>query len=1002
MIKLYLSKVALVMVLLTVGIPLYAQTVTVSGVVTAADDSSPLPGVSVVVKGTSNGTVTDAEGRYSINVGDDETLVFSFVGFNSQEVLIAGQTKWDVKLVPNVTALNEIVVVGYGEQRREDVTGSILSFSTKDFNKGVVTSPQELLVGKVAGVQITTNGGAPGAGSTIRIRGGSSINASNDPLIVIDGFPVDNSSIGGFSNPLATINPNDIESINVLKDASATAIYGSRASNGVIIITTKKGKQDNFQLSYNGNYSLSQPIKYIDVLDGDEYRALVNQLNDEEFSGINDGTVALLGAENTDWQKEVFRNAFTHDHNLNAAGAISSIPYRVSYGYTDQQGILENTDLNRNTLNLNVNPSFLGGALNVNAGIKGTYTKQNFGNEGAVGAAVAFDPTQPVRSDDPKYAPYGGYFAWLNSEGLPVSIATANPVALIEQTDNRSDVYRAIGTLQVDYAVPFVEGLKANLNSGFDIASADGHNYAPKNAAWSSGGPGNKNDYTTDNRSKLLDVFLNYTKDFDTHHIDFTTGYSYQAFTRDGTNFVRNFDETVYSTYEVIGEDTVAFQNTPNPNVLISVFGRLNYSLKGKYLLTATLRNDASSRFSPDNRSGWFPSVALGWKINEESFLQNSKAVSNLKLRLGYGITGQQDLGLTTYPYLALITKSTETAKYQLGERFYTTYRANGFDANIKWEETTTLNAGFDFGFVNDRLTGSVDVYQRETKDLLNSIPVPAGSNLTNFLTTNVGSLENKGVEVTLNYNMIRRDDLNWNLGMNFTHNQNEITALTRVTDPNYQGILVGGISGGVGNTVQNHQVGYPANSFFVFQQIYDESGNPIEGLYVDRTGQGGTVTSNDLNRFRYHNPAPQLLAGINSSLVIKNFDFSFSGRLSLGNYVYNNNQSDRARYTNIYNTSGFLNNVPSEVNELRFSNAQYLSSHFVQDGSFFKMDFISAGYSFSNLLDNKLRGRLGLTVNNAFMITEYSGIDPEVSGGIDNNIYPRPRVFMLSLNLTY
>jgi TonB-dependent starch-binding outer membrane protein SusC len=1012
MIKFYALRRILVILLVLVGVNGLAQTTRVTGKVTSDDDGGPLPGVSILEKGTTNGTVTDSDGNFAISASNaDATLVFSFVGYASQEISITAKQSINVVLKTDVTALNEVVVLGYGVQEKKDVTGSILSFSTKDFNKGVVTSPQELLIGKVAGVQITTNSGAPGSGASIRVRGGSSLKASNDPLIVIDGFPVDNDGVGGFSNPLSTINPNDIESINVLKDASATAIYGSRASNGVIIIVTKKGKQDKFQLAYNGNYSLSNPIKYVDVLDADEYSALVKQLRAQEYSGFNDATVALLGNAKTNWQKEIFRTAFTHDHNLSASGSVKGMPYRVSYGYTDQDGILKNTDLQRNSLNINLNPSFLDGALNVNASFKGAYTNQNYGNDGAVGAAVAFDPTQPVRSDDPKFAPYGGYFAWLSPDGKPISIATANPVALIEQTDNHAVSKRAIGTLQIDYAIPFVPGLKANLSTGFDMVSAEGHNYAPKNAAWSSGGPGNKNDYTTDNKSKLLDFFLNYRKEIDKHTFDVTGGYSYQAFTRDGTSFVRNFDETVYSTYQVSGEDTIAYQNTPNPNVLISVFGRLNYSFNSKYLLTATIRNDASSRFSPENRSGWFPSVAAGWNIHEEGFLQGSKAVSMFKLRVGYGITGQQDVG-GTYPYLALYTKSTETAKYQLGTNYLTTYRPNGFDANIKWEETTTINAGIDFGFINDRITGTFDIYSRQTNDLLNYIPVPAGSNLTNYLTTNVGDLENKGVEASLNYKVIQKSDFNWNVGVNFARNQNKITALTRVNDPNYPGILVGGISGGVGNTIQNHQVGYPAYSFFVFQQIYDQNGRPIEGLYVDRTGKGGSIISNDANRYRYRTPYPQFLAGINTSLTYKAIDFGFSGRLSIGNYVYNNNLSDRARYSTIYNPSGYINNVPSEINEIQFNNAQYLSDYFVENASFFKMDYISAGYSFKNLFNNKLAGRVGFTVNNAFIITDYSGIDPEVNRGkdaggadnvgIDNNIYPRPRVYMLNLSLKF
>lgn len=1004
-----LTRLGGILVLLFCSTWMFAQT-NVTGRVTSGEDGTGLPGVSIVEKGTTNGTVSDAEGNYSISVSENSTLVFSFVGFSSQELLVNGRSNINVTLNSDVTALSEIVVVGYGQQERKDVTGSVLSFSTEEFNSGVITSPQELLVGKVAGVQITTNSGAPGSASTIRIRGGSSLNASNDPLFVIDGFPVDNNSLAGSSNPLASINPNDIESINILKDASGTAIYGSRASNGVIIVTTKKGKEGKFKLNYNGNYSVSTPVKYIDVLNGNEYRALIAELSEAGESGINEDAVDLLGNENTNWQKEIFRNAFSHDHNISASGAINEVAYRVSYGYTNQQGILKNTGLSRNSLNFNITPSLLGGALNINAGFKGSFTKQNFGNEGAVGAAVAFDPTQPVKSDDPAFAPYGGYFSWLNADGSPITIATANPVSLVNQTDNRSEVYRAIGTLQADYAIPFVEGLTANLSMGFDIARGDGRDKQNSNAAWASGGPGRLSTYTSDNRSTLFDFYLNYKKEIDNHRFDVTGGYSYQDFSRDGTSLVRNAEGKRFTFYELADGDTVAYQNTPNPNTLISVFGRINYALNDKYLLTATLRNDASSRFGPDNRSGWFPSVALGWRINQESFLQDVNAVSDLKLRLSYGITGQQDIG-PTYPYLALVTRSTETAKYQFGNTYYTTYRPNEFDVAIKWEETTTYNIGLDFGFINDRITGTFDIYQRETRDLLNRIPVPAGSNLKNYLNTNVGSLENKGYEITLNYKVIDKPELTWSIGANFTHNQNEITKLTRVTDPDYPGLLVGGITGGVGNTVQNHQVGYPANSFFVFQQVYDASGNPIEGLYVDQTGEGGSVISNDANRIRYKSPNPEYLAGINSRVTYKDFDFSFSGRLSLGNYTYNNVLSDRARYSNIFNTNGFLNNVPSAIDDTRFSNAQYLSSYYIEDASFFKMDYISAGYSFAGL-GEKVKGRIGITVNNAFFITDYSGLDPEVnrgrdangieSTGIDNNIYPRPRVFMLSLNLTY
>lgn len=996
----YLLNRILAFVLLLGSFESWGQT-TVTGRVISGDDGTGLPGVSILEKGTTNGTVSDADGNYSLSVSENAILVYSFVGYAAQEVPVNGRSSINITLQTDVTALSEVVVIGYGTQEKKDMTGSVTSISTKDFNRGVVTSPQELLVGKVAGVQITPGSGAPGSGAQIRIRGEASLNASRDPLIVVDGFPLDNTNIPGSSNGLASINPNDIESINVLKDASATAIYGSRASNGVIIITTKKGKADRLQLNYTGNYSISTPAKYHEVMSGDEYRSMVAE--QVESGVVPAAALDLLGSENTDWQKEVFRNAFTHDHNVNLSGSLKGLPYRVSYGYTDQEGILKNTDLQRNTLNINLSPSLMDGALKINAAFKGSITDQNFGNEGAVGAALSSDPTQAPRSTDPAFAPYGGYFAWLNPDGSPITIATANPLAMIEQNDNRGEVQRALGSLQVDYAIPFVEGLRANLSTGFDIVKSDGHNNILAEAAWSSGGPGQLNEYSSDIRSKLFDFYFNYKRDLEDHGIDATLGYSYQNFSRDELSLTSSANGDKFRfPYDVSADgDTIAFKATPRPNTLLSIFGRFNYTFKDKYLLTATIRNDQSSRFSPDNRSGWFPSIAVGWRLTEEEFLQGVSVLSNLKLRGSWGVTGQQDIG-TTYPYLALITKGTETAKYQFGDQFYTTYRAEEFDAAIKWEESTTYNVGLDFSFLDDRLSGTFDVYKRMTEDLLNRIPVPAGSNLSNFLDTNIGTMENNGVEITLNYAVLRKEGLNWNVGLNFTRNRNEITRLTRVTSPSYQGLLVGGISGGVGNTVQNHQVGYPVYSFFVFEQVYGADGLPIEGLYIDQSGNGGSVISSDANRIRLKSNAPDFLAGINSTLNIKNFDFAFSGRLSVGNYVYNNVQSARANYSSVYNSNGFLNNLPTGVRETGFYNPQYLSSYYVQDASFFKMDYLSAGYSINSLGTDKLKARVGVTVNNPFFVTDYEGIDPEVAGGIDNVIYPRPRTFMLNLSITY
>jgi TonB-dependent starch-binding outer membrane protein SusC len=1013
MIKFYVLRKLLIIFFVLAGVHSWAQSRTVTGNVTSGDDGTPLPGVSIVEKGTSNGTVTNSDGNFSINTNDNAILVFSFVGYKSQEVAVGGQTTLSISLATDITALNEIVIIGYGQQKREDVTGAVTAITSRDFNKGVMTSPQDLLLGKLAGVQITSNSGAPGSGSTIRIRGGSSLSASNDPLIVIDGYPVTSSGIGGASNMLAALNPNDIESYTVLKDASATAIYGSRASNGVIIITTKKGAAGKPTLNYNLNVSAGTPIKYFDVLSADEYRTLVTDLATAgTVSGLNTGALDRLGDADTDWQKEIYRTAISHDHNLNFSGTTQGVPFRVSYGFTDQQGILENTSSKRNSLSLNVNPSFLEDNLKVNVSAKFSNTKNNFGNQGAVGAAVGFDPTQAVRNNNTRY---GGFFAWTTDINDPnsdrSSLAPSNPVALVELADNKSDVNRMLGTIQLDYRFPFLPELRANLNTGIDYISSEGHNFTSKLAAWSpDAGEGQKINYTGDNKSKLFDLYLNYVKEFGSSKIDATGGYSYQDFENTGTNFSTNWDQTRFYDYQIDSTDfadadgdTIPRHYSPEYNTLLSFFGRVHYSLLDKYLLTVTFRTDASSRFHEDIRWGKFPSVAFAWNMKKEAFMQAINDISSMKLRLGYGVTGQQNIG-RTYPYLSIYEKSTTTAQYQFGNSFYPTWRPNPYVGKIKWEETTTLNAGLDFGIIGDRLTGTVDVYKRITNDLLNFIQIPAGSGFSNYVTTNVGDLENKGIEVTLNAKAIDKKDLSWNVGYNFTHNKNEITRLLKTPDPNYEGVHVGGISGAVGNTIQIHSVGYPASSFYVFQQVYNDDGMPIEGLYVDRTGSGGSVTANSRNKYHYHSPAPNMLMGLYSNLRYKQFDFYFSGRFSFDNYVYNNRASTANYNTVFYNLGGggFFNNVPAYINDTEFFSAQYWSDTYVTNASFFKMDNISLGYDITGESASKLKARVSFTVQNAFTITKYEGIDPEVDGGIDNNIYPRPRNFVLGVNLTY
>jgi TonB-linked SusC/RagA family outer membrane protein len=1012
-----IKLLALLSLLFAGGMSGLAQSV--KGKVLSGDDNNPLPGVSILEKGTTNGTVTDGEGNFAIVVKPESTLVFSFVGYATQEIQVAAQTTLNIQMQPDVQALNEVVVIGYGSGEKKDLTGSLVAVKAGDLNRGILASPQDMLVGRIAGVQVSTNDGAPGSGSTIRIRGSGSISANQEPLIVVDGFPLAastipassngqaTSAIPGQSNGLASINPNDIETFTVLKDAAATAIYGLRASNGVIIITTKKGKSGKPQVGYNGTFSLSSPMKYVDVLSGDEMRALANTMLERgEVPGLTPQAAERLGDANTDWQKEIYRTAFTHDHNVNLSGTVKNLPYRISIGHTDQDGILNTSEFKRNSVNINLSPEFLDGDLKVTASFKGSHINQNFGNTDAIGSAVSFDPTQPVYNGSTRW---GGFFTWvdpssattLDPNGDPTTLATANPVALLMQRDNRATVYRGIGTLQVDYRLKFFPAVKLTANGGFDYSSSTGHNNSPTDAAFTyANGLGQINDYTGKNKSRLLDLYLNYNKTIGKHDIDFTAGYSYQRFDIDGSSFIRNGFETTFQDYQTNAEGKpVPRQYISNPNVLLSFFGRLNYNFNEKYLLTLSFRDDASSRFSEQNRWVIFPAAGLAWRVKQESFLEGVTALTDLKVRASYGLTGQQDVTNNPYPYLSTYQASSSTSQYQFGNAFVNTYRPQPYDADLKWETTAQTNLGVDFDILAGKLSGTVDVYQRKTRNLINAIPIPGGSNFSNVLVTNVGNLENRGIEITLNTLALKTKNLQWNAGVNFTHNQNEITKLLKVDDPNYQGVNVGGI--GKQRTIQNIQVGYPINSFFVLQQVYDNQGKPVEDIYVDRSGKGGPVAGSDENKYRLHSPQADYLIGINSRVTYKQFDFSFSGRLSIGNYLYNGVQAGNSYYNNMYASIGFFSNMPAGVNDTGFYNQQSFSDYFIENASFFKMDNISLGYNVTPATE-KLRARVSLTVQNAFFITKYKGLDPEVNTGIDNNIYPRARVFMLGVNLTY
>lgn len=944
---------------------------------TVRSQEGPVAGASIAIKGTNRGTSSDEKGQFKLsNVSASSVLVVSSVGYVSKEVTVGNQSNINVSLEVESGSLNEVVVIGYGSQKKKDLTGAVVSISAVDFQKGNIVTPDQLIAGKIAGVQITSNSGAPGAGSTIRIRGGSSLNANNDPLIVIDGVPLDNNGITGAANALSFINPNDIESFNVLKDASATAIYGSRASNGVILITTKKGRKgDDIKVSVSSVASAAQPRAFVDVLSAADFTALVN----------SKGTAAqkaLLGKSATDWQKEIYRDAISIDNNVSLTGNVKNIPVRASVGYLNQNGILKTSNMDRISTSIGLSPSFFENSLKVDLNLKSSIINNNFANQGAIGTAVGFDPTQSVIGPE-----FGGYFEWLDpATKKPNALAPKNPLALLQLQKDQSTISRTITNAVLDYKMPFLPELRANANIALDRSSSEGTVYIPTGIANSFDRGGKDASYSQTKENKTFEFYLNYVKSFGAHRLDVMGGYSYQDFIRENKDLDKNVAGTV-------------FNNTyyKTQNTLVSFYGRANYSLKDKYLLTFTLRNDGSSRFSPETRWGVFPSAAAAWKISEE--FKNSEVISDLKLRLGWGVTGQQDV-FSDYPYLARYTNSEPNAQYQFGNAFLNTLRPEGYDANIKWEQTTTQNIGLDFGFKKVGITGSIDVYQKETKDLLSVIPVPAGSNLTNQILTNVGNLENRGVELTLNFNPIHTANVNWDFSVNATYNESTITNLTKVQDPTYKGILVGGISGGVGNTIQIHSLNYAPYTFYVYQQVYDQNGKPIEGLYVDRNGDG-KISSDD--RYRFQSPNSKYFLGASSNLQVKDFSFGFVLRANIGNYMYNNINSTSGLYRAATGGNNFLSNVVPNVFESNFNNTQYFSDYYIQNASFLRVDNISFGYNLNRLLrTKKTNAQLSLNVQNAFILTKYQGLDPEVGGGIDNNMYPRPRTISLGLNVNF
>lgn len=985
-----LKATGVIMLLLMAQIS-FAQNKVITGKVTDSKDGSAVAGATVSVKGTRVATQTTTEGMFSISVPPGTTtLVISSVGFGTQEVSIEGKTSIEVSLTIVNATMNEVVVTGYGSVRRRDLTSAITTITSKDFTRGPITTPEGLINGRVAGVQITTPSGAPGAGARILIRGGTSMGtsgASNSPLIVIDNVPLDNNGISGAANPLSLINPNDIESFNILKDASATAIYGNRAANGVIIITTKKGKSGKVRVNFSTLNSLYTVAKKMDVLSVDEFKSMVN-------SKGNSAQNALLGTSNTNWQDEIYKTAFGSDNNISLTGGIEKLPYRVSLGYLNQSGILITGKLSRFSGAFNLSPTLLKNHLKVDINFRAGLTSTRFANEGAIGSATAFDPTQPVHNSTGRF---GGYFEWMQNN-QPYNLAPRNPVALLELRKDESDVNRMIGNIQLDYKLHWLPDLRFNINVGFDRSHGEGTINVPDSSgqAYIATSPtgqktsGIKNKYEQDKKNKLLDAFINYTKDIKSirSSIDVMAGYGYQDFLTQAPSFPSLGANGV----ESFPANAFPFESE---NTLISYYGRLRYTLMNKYLLTVNLRHDGSSRFNPDLRWKTFPGVSVAWVVSEEKAIKQSKVVSNLKVRFGYGVTGQQDIG-GDYPYIARYTVGNNTAQYQFGNSFYTVYRPVEYDYNLKWEETSSNNLGIDFGFLKGRISGSIDLYKKKTKNLLNRIPIPAGTNFSNELLTNVGNMENSGVEFSINATVLKRKRSSWDFGFNITYNKNEITKLTKVDDPTYPGQLIGGISGGVGNTIQINSVGFPRNTFFILQQAYDNANNPIEGLYVDRNGDG---IINISDYYKYKKADPDVFIGITSQVIYGNWTFSTLLRSSIGNYMYNNIASGAA-FTS--NSLPFLYNVSASHLKTGFKNNQYFSDYFVENATFLKMDNLSVTYDFGKIMNQRATLRGSLIVQNVFTLTKYSGLDPEIAGGIDNSFYTRPRVYSLGFNLEF
>ena len=982
-----LAKRSLLLVaLFVIGcLQLMAQTRTIKGEVTDAQNGEALIGATVIVEGEKGGTVTDFDGNFSLQVSSSaKKIKVSYIGYIDKVLSISDNMK--VKLESDSKALADVVVIGYGTARKSDLTGSVATVKSKDFNKGLVSSPEQLINGKVSGVQIMSNSGSASAGSTIRVRGGASLNASNDPLIVLDGVPLEQGGISGNrSNFLSMINPSDIESMTVLKDASSTAIYGSRASNGVIIITTKKGQQGAVKVNFNTTNSLQTRAQMVDMLSRDEFVNVINQFG-------TDNQKSLLGTANTDWNDEVYRTAFGTDNNLSVSGSIDKwLPFRVSVGYYNQSGLVRKDNVERWTGNVVLTPSFFQDHLKLTINAKGTLNNNSFNNGGAVWAAATFNPTIPVYSGNDKY---GGYNEALDADGYPVNAGVRNPRGLVDLYDSKSKVSRFIGSMDVDYKVHFLPDLKLHATVGADYAKGDGTVYVPAYAAQSynkdeSLGGSDYKYGPQKNENRLLTLYANYAKYFEDikSNVDLTAGYDYQYW---------KSTTPLYYTKSAAGTNLSTVKASDYRHVMLSYYGRINYSFDGKYLLTATVRRDASSRFSKDTRWGTFPSVALGWTLTEEPWLKNQKVLSNLKLRASYGVTGQQE-GIGNYNYLPVYTYSVAGTEAFINGQYINTYRPEAYVSDLKWETTTSWNFGLDFGFLDGRIGGAIDFYTRKTKDLLASVPTAAGTNFSKTILTNVGNVDSKGIEVSLNATPIQTKDWEWNLSYNFTWQNMKVKNLSLIKGGSQTNVKVGPSIDAYQFQVLSE--GYEPYMFYVYHQLYDsKTGKPIEGAYADLNNDG-EINESDL--YRYHSPAPKYIMGLSTSLRYKQLTLGMSFRANIDNYVYNGMGMSTGAFETVSYNNSQLNNLNTSFLKTGFKTRQYLSDYYVENASFLKLDNLSLSYNVGKI--NKWASlTVSAMVQNVFTITGYSGTDPEVPNGMDNSFYPRPRTYSVSLGLQF